>query len=52
MVQALVLPLAVWCILGQGTLSTFVLVPKDKIGSRLSLEVNLRWTGVPSRGSL
>lgn len=46
-VQAPVLPLAVCCVFRQDTLSTLVLFHKDKIGSRLRLEINLRWTGVP-----
>lgn len=32
-------PLNVCCVLGQGTLSTFVLVHKDKIGSRIRLKL-------------
>lgn len=40
------------CVLRQGTLCIFVLVHIDRIGYRLRLEVNQRWPGVPSRGSL
>lgn len=51
-VEIPVLPLYVFCVLRQGTLCIFVLVHIDRIGYRLRLEVNQRWPGVPSRGSL
>lgn len=51
-VEIPVLPLYVCCVLRQGTLCIFVLVHIDRIGYRLRLEVNQRWPGVPSRGSL